>query len=49
VGSKHYNRYDFAAEKRVALNRWALAVAAILYPVAAPVVDFADARKGVRR
>jgi integrase len=49
VGSKHYNRYDFAAEKRAALNRWALAVAAILDPVAAPVVDLADARKGVRR
>ena len=49
VGSKHYNRYDFAAEKRAALNRWALAVAAILDPVAAPVVDFADARKGLRR
>ena len=49
VGSKHYNRYDFAAEKRAALTRWALAVATILDPVAAPVVDFADARKGVRR
>ena len=46
VGSKHYNRYDFAAEKRAALNRWSLAVAAILDPVAAPVVDLADARRG---
>lgn len=45
VGSKHYNRYDFAPEKRAALNRWSLAVAAILDPVAAPVVDLADARR----
>src|SRR5262249_5542089 len=45
VGSKHYNRYDFAPEKRAALNRWSLAVAAILDPVAAPVVDLAQARQ----
>lgn len=45
VGAKHYNMHDYADEKREALNRWSLAVAAILDPVAAPVVDFAS-RKG---
>ena len=45
VGSKHYNLHDYADEKRAALNRWSLAVAAILDPVAAPVVDLADARR----
>jgi integrase len=48
VGSKHYNLHDYADEKRAALNRWSLAVAAILDPVAAPVVDLADARRGHR-
>jgi integrase len=38
VGSKHYNRYDYADEKREVLNRWSLAVAAILDPVSAVVV-----------
>jgi integrase len=49
VGTKHYNLHDYADEKREALNRWAVAVAAILDPIAAPVVDFADVRKSVRR
>jgi integrase len=30
VGSKHYNLYDFAEEKRDALNRWDSALSAIL-------------------
>jgi integrase len=32
VGSKHYNVHDFADEKRETLNRWALALDAILTP-----------------
>lgn len=46
VGAKHYNLYDFAPEKRAALNRWSLMVSAILDPVKATVVDLADARRG---
>jgi integrase len=49
VGTKHYNLHDYADEKREALNRWAVAVAATLDPIVAPVVDFADVRKSVRR
>jgi integrase len=30
VGSKHYNRHDYADEKRDALNRWACALSAVL-------------------
>ena len=33
VGSKHYNRYDFAPEKRAALNRLSFAITTILDPV----------------
>jgi integrase len=30
VGSKHYNKYDYADEKREALNRWAAAISSIV-------------------
>ena len=46
VGSKHYNLHDYADEKREALNRWSLSVAAILNPVEAPLIDLAYIRKG---
>jgi integrase len=45
IGAKHYNLHDYAPEKRAALNRWSLAVAAILDPAAAPVVDLEAVRK----
>jgi integrase len=31
VGSKHYNRYDYADEKRSALTRWSLELSSILH------------------
>jgi integrase len=47
VGSKHYNRHDYADEKREALNRWALALGSIVDgPATAAVVDIAARRKG---
>jgi integrase len=45
VGSKHYNRHDYADEKREALNRWALALQAILEPTDT-VIDLAARKKG---
>jgi integrase len=30
VGSRHYDQYERAREKRAALNRWAVALAAII-------------------
>jgi len=38
VGSIHYNLHDYADEKREALNRWALALGAILGNPAGAVV-----------
>ena len=50
VGSIHYNLHDYADEKREALNRWALALGAIVGdPAGAAVVPIATARKRVRR
>jgi hypothetical protein len=50
VGSIHYNLHDYADEKREALNRWALALGAIVGdPSGAAVVPIATARKRVRR
>jgi integrase len=42
VTGKHYDKYDRAAEKRAALNRWAQIVAAILAP--APVDNVVSLR-----
>ena len=39
VGAKHYNKYDYAAEKRDALSRWSLALAAIVESRPASVVQ----------
>jgi integrase len=50
VGSIHYNLHDYADEKREALNRWALALGAIVGdPTGAAVLPIATARKRVRR
>jgi integrase len=49
VGSKHYNRHDYADEKRDALNRWAAALDAIVTGAAAPVIYFATARERRQR
>ncbi len=51
VGDKHYNLHDYADEKREALNRWSLAVAAILNPSSGHVVDMAGrkAAKAARK
>jgi len=46
VGSKHYNRHDYADEKRDAFNRWATAITSIVEGSSgAAVVLLADARK----
>jgi integrase len=44
VGSKHYDKYTRAKEKRAALNLWADALAKILEP--APVVHLANVARG---
>jgi integrase len=50
VGSIHYNLHDYADEKREALNRWVLALSAIVGdPAVAAVVPIATARNRVRR
>ena len=50
VGSNHYNLHDYADEKREALNRWALALGAIVGdPAGTAVVPIATARKRMRR
>lgn len=41
--SKHYNKYDFAKEKREALTRWAAQIAAIIEP--AKVAQIAKRRR----
>jgi len=43
VGSKHYNRYDYADEKRDALIRWSTALSVVLDP---SVISFVEASKG---
>jgi integrase len=40
VGSKHYNRHDYADEKRDALNRWAIALGGIVKGTTAEVLAF---------
>ena len=45
VGSKHYNLHDYADEKRGALNRWSMALAAILDPSLGSVVELAERRE----
>jgi integrase len=45
VGSKHYDLYERAKEKRAALDRWSSALTAILSPTASVVVPIAAARK----
>jgi integrase len=46
VGSKHYNRHDYADEKRAALTRWSLAVSSILEGrPGGSVIDLATARR----
>jgi integrase len=47
VGSKHYNRHDYADEKREALDRWSHVLAAILEPRGA-VIPIAIAKAGKR-
>ena len=42
VGSKHYNLYEYAAEKRAALMRFESALTAILAGESAAVVSLAD-------
>ena len=44
VGSKHYNLYEYAAEKRAALMRFESALAAILAGQSSAVVPLADRR-----
>jgi hypothetical protein len=44
VGSKHYNLYEYVAEKRAALMRFESALAAILTGETAAVVSLADRR-----
>jgi integrase len=48
VGSKHYNKHDYADEKREALSRWALEVNAILDGSIPVVVSITAARERVR-
>jgi integrase len=48
VGSKHYNRHDYADEKRDAFNRWDAVIASIVDGSSGAVVSIAEARKGVR-
>jgi integrase len=50
VGSRHYNLHDYEPEKRDALNRWALALGAILEGMAGgTVVSITEARKKGQR
>jgi integrase len=44
VGSKHYNKYDYADDKRAALTRWAVAIESVLDESGAVVVSIATAR-----
>jgi integrase len=48
VGSRHYDRYDRAAEKRRALNLWAAALEGILTHRSAEVVPLISARSAPR-
>jgi integrase len=41
VGTKHYNRYEFLAEKRDAFARWSTVLSSILYGTSATVVPLA--------
>jgi integrase len=46
VGSKHYNRHDYADEKRAALTRWSAAISSILEGrPGGSVIDLATARR----
>jgi integrase len=46
VGSKHYNRHDYADEKRAALTRWSVAISSILEGrPGGSVIDLATARR----
>ncbi len=46
VGSKHYNRHDYADEKRAALTRWSAAISSILGGrPGGSVIDLATARR----
>jgi integrase len=45
VGSKHYNKHDYADEKREALNRWGIALDAIIDRSTAVVIPFAVVRE----
>jgi integrase len=44
VGTKHYNRYEFLAEKREAFTRWSTVLGSILHGTSAAVVPIARAR-----
>jgi integrase len=48
VGTKHYNRYEFLAEKRDAFTRWSTVLGSILHGTSATVVPLAAARIGAR-
>ena len=41
VGTKHYNRYEFLAEKRDAFTRWSTVLSSILHGTSATVVPLA--------
>jgi integrase len=45
VGSKHYDLYERAKEKRVVLSKWDDALAAVLKDAGAEVVGLTKARK----
>jgi integrase len=45
VGDRHYNRYDYASEKRDALTRWSNALAAVLGRAGGSVVPFTPTRR----
>jgi integrase len=47
VGTKHYNRYEFLAEKRDAFTRWSTVLGSILHGTSATVVPLAT-RIGLR-
>ncbi len=49
VGEKHYNRYDYANEKRAALSRWDRTLTGLLHGGSGAVLTFRPSKKGKAR